>query len=546
MQAALGIAPEPAPLLNHVHTVTVQQQDDADLAELPVLNQSDPAPALSSFESANSTLSKRPTFSSFDSSSWSIPKKSLRPNARSALAHIGQIGAAPASTKELSFVLPRIDGGRGAIGFLVLACITEALAFGLAGSYGVILDYYLQVPELADSPHSATILPLVGTLSGTVVYFGGPLMLAPLNRYPHRRKAIVWSGHALFSLGLGLASLAKTPWQLLLTQGALLGLGDTLAYFTVYTWLTEWFVRRRDLVSNLLLAASGLGGAITPLIVHKLLEMYGWRTTLRALAVGLFALKALITPFMHSRLHQVHNAAGHDPGVKVSAFDRIPHQSPIVWLCALAAVVQSTAEFTIGLYLASFATAVGVNSTHSTLLVTLFNLCACCGPLLVALGLRKFSPHWVAIAQTTTSSLFVLTLWGASSSYGVLVAFAMIIAISSSGYSGLFGSFAEYIHKDSSGNTLWGLLMATRGVGNLVVGPLGAALLKTELTGLRWRGYGVASPQAGHFGGIILFVGLAFASVTIVHLSVIFIARRRGSHEERPAEHESDLLDPVM
>ncbi|KEI42790.1 uncharacterized protein L969DRAFT_14991 [Mixia osmundae IAM 14324] len=571
MQSALLNAPEPDPVLERSYTVRVAEGSiqaanspaqipasppallDSPTSLLPVLNK---RPRLhhstsgedtyddSSPESPKGSLFKRPTLNKLRTSSLSTYKVPVRPNARAALARIGQISAAPTATKELTFELARIDGGREALRFLVYAFIFEATTTGIGNSYGVMLDFYLQQPTFADSKGAGTILPLVGTTAASCLYIGGPILLAPLNRWPHRCKRLAIFGTIVYSAGLALASTCTKPWQLLITQGLITGLADALVYFTTFTWLTSYWVKRRDLAANISLAGAGVGGAVMPFVVHKLLDSYGYPTTLRALAVGTLVVRGSLLPFMHSRLRHVHQAAGRDPGVKLSAFDRIPHQNPLVWLCAFGSTVQSLSKFAIGLYLPAFANALGLSTEQGTILVMLNNLCATMGPLLVGLAVRKLNPHWVAITKTTVSSMIVLLLWGASSTYGVLVAFAVVIGITSSGYSGLYGAFADDITKTSNnGNTLWGMLTLARGVGNIIIGPISAALLRTEVPGLKWRGYGAHSPQAGHFGLLILFTGCTFIFVTLIHLFIIAISERV---EGRNAGSPSTELTPVQ
>jgi MFS family permease len=108
---------------------------------------------------------------------------------------------------------------------------------------------------------SATITPYVGRL----IDRRGPLL-------------VVEAGIAAMGAGLLLATLARTPWQLYLTLGALCGGGvNCFTYVTHSTYLPHWFVRRRGLAISL--AFSGVGfGSITILPwLQSLIASGGWR-----------------------------------------------------------------------------------------------------------------------------------------------------------------------------------------------------------------------------------------------------------------------------
>src|SRR5882724_10274601 len=90
----------------------------------------------------------------------------------------------------------------------------------------------------------------------------------------------------MMGAGLLLATLAREPWQLYLTLGALVGGGiNCLAYTGQSLYLTNWFVRRRGLALSI--AFSGVGvGAVTLLPwMQSLIEGGGWRTACWALGI---------------------------------------------------------------------------------------------------------------------------------------------------------------------------------------------------------------------------------------------------------------------
>jgi MFS family permease len=93
---------------------------------------------------------------------------------------------------------------------------------------------------------SALITPIVGRL----IDRRGP-------------RAIVEAGIVTMGAGMLLATVAREPWQLYLTLGAMCGGGvNCFTYTTQSIYLPHWFVRRRGLAISI--AFSGVGSARSP------------------------------------------------------------------------------------------------------------------------------------------------------------------------------------------------------------------------------------------------------------------------------------------
>jgi len=137
---------------------------------------------------------------------------------------------------------------------------TTVLTFGYNQTYGVFQEYYLSpsqnvlVPSPAPqaSPPTA-MLTVVGTLCYGLTWAGGIVVNPVISRIEHgtwgatsespsssRRRlfprlltarTITVSGILLVSIGFTLASFCTSVWQLLLSQGLLVGFGMSLLYF---------------------------------------------------------------------------------------------------------------------------------------------------------------------------------------------------------------------------------------------------------------------------------------------------------------------------
>lgn len=168
--------------------------------------------------------------------------------------------------------LPPVSRKKQAV-VLGSAFVATALTIGYNQVFGVFQEYYLSASQdvLVPSPAAQAAPPIalltfVGTLCYGLTWAGGiivnPLMsrieqgtwrgATPSTRLWRRRmlrlvtrKTITVSGVLLATLGFTLASFSTTIWQLLLTQGFLVGLGMSFIYFPLLSPAPEYFTSHR-------------------------------------------------------------------------------------------------------------------------------------------------------------------------------------------------------------------------------------------------------------------------------------------------------------
>lgn len=185
-----------------------------------------------------------------------------------------QAGAGVGSESESTPapVLPPISRKKQAA-VLFSAFVTIALTIGYNQCFGVFQQYYLSPNQdiLVPSPASqvsppTALLAFVGTLCYGLTWAGGILVNPVISRIEHgtwatttpstrlwRRRilrlltprTITISGVLMMSAGFTLASFSSSIWQLLLTQGFLVGLGMSLLYFPLLAPAPEYFTNHR-------------------------------------------------------------------------------------------------------------------------------------------------------------------------------------------------------------------------------------------------------------------------------------------------------------
>ena len=103
----------------------------------------------------------------------------------------------------------------------------------------------------------------------------------------------ILTGCGLF-LGLGylLMSQISTIWQLYLFYGVIVATGVSAFLVPLLSTVARWFVKRRGLMTGIVIAGTGAGTMIMAPLASQLIAIYGWRTSY--IIVGIIAL-VLIT-----------------------------------------------------------------------------------------------------------------------------------------------------------------------------------------------------------------------------------------------------------
>ncbi len=141
-----------------------------------------------------------------------------------------------------------------------------------------------------------------GAVSVNLVLFGltGPFAAALMDRLGLR--AVTVGALVTVATGALLTTVMKSPWQLYVLWGVVVGLGTgCMASVLAATVAGRWFVQRRGLVLGALTAAGATGQLIFLPGLGWLAQNVGWRWA--AVSVGLAALAVvpLVAIFMRSR-----------------------------------------------------------------------------------------------------------------------------------------------------------------------------------------------------------------------------------------------------
>lgn len=310
-------------------------------------------------------------------------------------------------------------------------------------------------------------------------------------------------------LGLVAGSFARTLSTLIFTQGVMYGIGFIVFYYPILSMVNEFWIARRGMAYGLLCSASGVSGAAMPFCIETLLEKYGYPTTLRAIAIGLFVLTSPLIPFLKGRTPETEFGTS-------GRTDWSFLKTGLFWAYSVSNFAMGLGYFFPSLYLPSYASANGYDSTRGALLLALMSISQVLGQLTYGyLSDRKLPIDALTLSSTLVAGTAVYACWGLAHTFELLVLFAIVYGFFGAGYTATWARIGTAITAEpSAAFAAFGLLNFGKGVGNVLAGPVGGSLLSIDT---RQRGYG-----AGKYEAIVLFTGscmiLSAAAILVRYL----------------------------
>ncbi|XP_060568127.1 monocarboxylate transporter 14-like isoform X1 [Ruditapes philippinarum] len=185
-----------------------------------------------------------------------------------------------------------VEGGPwGCVVVLAAFCI-QVLAFGTSQSIGV---YNIELLRYFKT--GAMAISLVGSINLGVFLGAGPLASVLMTRWSHRQVALL--GAVLCNIGLITMPFAPNLEYMYAFYGVLSGLGYCLVYVPSHVLSGLYFLKHRSLATGIATAGSGMGAAVFPVVMFKIIDYYGWRGSLyivSGLNLHLLIFAALLRP----------------------------------------------------------------------------------------------------------------------------------------------------------------------------------------------------------------------------------------------------------
>ena len=328
----------------------------------------------------------------------------------------------------------------------------------------------------------------------------------------HSAVLILYSGPFCI-MGLVAGSFARSLGALIFTQGIMYGIGFVIFYYPILDMVTEYWVVRRGMAAGLLCSASGVSGSVMPVLMRTLLQKYGYPTTLRATALALFVLTGPLIPLLQGRVPET---SATSPRKTNWNFLR----RPLFWIYSVSNFAMGLGYFFPSLYIPLYATSSGATPTQGALLLTIMSISQVFGQMGFGfLSDGKMPLALLAFASSLIAGIAVYTCWGLATAFGSLAAFAVIYGFFGAGYTALWVRIGAAIDSEpTAAFAAFALLNLGKGIGNVLAGPIGGALLESTSSAGRY--------DTRSFDGIVLFTGSCLmASAAIIVMCYVDIAR---------------------
>ncbi len=180
----------------------------------------------------------------------------------------------------------------------IIAAVTFIALMGAAGFRAT--PSVLIVPLQHEFGWNRAVISVAVSINLILFGLTGPFAAALMDRFGLR--AVIVGALTTVAAGALLTTLMRSPWQLYLLWGVVVGLGTgSIASVLAATVAGRWFVARRGLVLGALTAAGATGQLIFLPGLGWLAQTYGWRYAAIAVACGALAVLPLVALFLRNR-----------------------------------------------------------------------------------------------------------------------------------------------------------------------------------------------------------------------------------------------------
>ncbi|KAJ3073586.1 hypothetical protein HDU98_001181 [Podochytrium sp. JEL0797] len=242
---------------------------------------------------------------------------------------------------------------------------------------------------------------------------------------------------------------------LILTQGFMFGVGGSFIYFPCVSLPSQYFEKKRGLVTGIAVAGTGCGGLAFTVITEAMLSHIGLAWTLRAIAVICFVSLALIAPLMKTRLTLSPSAAS-DKG----SFTFL--KNPLFYCLLFACFFANWLTYIPLDFITVFAQQKVNASLHDqSTLLSVFNACSIFGRVGMGFMSDLFLGPLNSIVLSSWITVASIFWWLGVETYPNLIAFGAVNGFFDGAFWGLFPVVvAEVFGADSSMGAMLGIIYA--------------------------------------------------------------------------------------
>ncbi len=172
----------------------------------------------------------------------------------------------------------------GYVVVIAALCIMLA-AWGAFLAFGVFFK-----PMLAEFGWSRTVISGAFSISMVTQTLLGVVAGGLTDRFGSRILMTLCG--FLLAIGYLLMSQITAVWQFYIVYGVVVGTGMSGCFVSLTSTIARWFVKRRGIMTGVILSGTGVGALIAPPLATRLISAYHWRTSYLIMA---FAVLIVVT-----------------------------------------------------------------------------------------------------------------------------------------------------------------------------------------------------------------------------------------------------------
>jgi len=174
---------------------------------------------------------------------------------------------------------------------VVATFFIQVVAFGVYSAFGVFFK-----PVLAEFGWTRAMTSGAFSLSMIISGLLGIVMGGLTDRLGPR--IVLTLCGSLLGLGYLLMSQIGAVWQLYLFYGVIIGIGMSGTVVPLLSTVAKWFLKRRSMITGIVLTSSGIGTLIAPPVVSRLISAYDWRVSYIILGSVVLVVVVLAAQFL--------------------------------------------------------------------------------------------------------------------------------------------------------------------------------------------------------------------------------------------------------
>jgi MFS family permease len=332
--------------------------------------------------------------------------------------------------------------------------------FGVVYSFGA---FFKPIAAQFGANRSAT--SAIFSITSSISFLLGPFTGHLADRFGPRRICAIGA----VTIGLGLAATARIDqlWIAYITYGFGVGIAIACCYVPLIAAVSGWFLKRRNTALGIAASGIGVGTVVTAPGAAELIRRLGWREAYVVLAVMATVLLLVCSWLIEA------------PPVELNAPEfsvrRIIRTRPFRLMYA-ACMLWTVATAIPFVFLPAYAQGIGIKAVAAATLVGFIGFASTAGRL----GLGPLADRFGLMA-TYRLCLLVLglcfALWLYGKSYGMLVAFALVMGASYGGAVALTPAVVAELFGTRGLGVILGTLYTGSAIGTLLGPPFCGALI---------------------------------------------------------------------